>query len=82
MTCQSVPLLNGFSGGPGESVNQLPIRQPSSCGLEADQGTQPWSRTAVRTRVGAVFGAARDTAVNQNILQLENHHKVEKKREP
>lgn len=37
---------------PSKSVNQLPIRLPSSSNLEADQGTQPRNSTAVRTCSG------------------------------
>lgn len=43
-----------------ESVNQLPIRLPSSSNLEADQGTQPLSHTAVRPRSGVTVGCQSD----------------------
>lgn len=43
-----------------ESVNQLPIRLPSSSNLEADQGTQPLNHTAVRPCSGVTMGGQSD----------------------
>lgn len=55
---------------PSQSVNQLPIRQPSSCNLEADQGTQPWSSTAVRSCIGLLCGETNKKKVENTDLQL------------